>query len=225
MIAHELPGERHRLLRDVDERLEAQQEVAVENARKMFKGTPSPADLVEIGRAGELENAKAMVRRAEDFYTSLGMPALPASFWQKSMFLRPRDRDALCHASAWPMDLGSTDMRIKMCIRPTEEDQYTIYHELGHIYYYLAYKDIEPIFQGLHRSDFGREHAPATRQQLFSVESHGCVRCSQRSVNIASLNDSAMPGSAGYFLVTKAFLPRHDSPQFGRRGSANMGPL
>ena len=133
---------------DVDSRLESLQEAAVAKARSQFKGTPTPADLVEIQRAGELENAKAMVRRAEDFYTSLGMPALPESFWQKSMFVRPRDRDALCHASAWPMDLGSTDMRIKMCIRPTEEDQYTIYHELGHIYYYLAYKDIEPIFQG-----------------------------------------------------------------------------
>jgi peptidyl-dipeptidase A len=133
---------------DVDERLAAQQQAAIGEARKAFKGTPSPTEVAGIERAGELANAQAMVRRAEDFYTSLGMPALPESFWRKSMFLRPRDRDALCHASAWPMDLGSTDMRIKMCIRPTEEDQYTIYHELGHIYYYLAYKDIEPIFQG-----------------------------------------------------------------------------
>ena len=133
---------------DVDARLEAQQAAALADARKAFKGTPSPVEAAAIEREAELATARAMVKRAEDFYTSLGMPALPESFWQKSMFLRPRDRDALCHASAWPMDIGTTDVRIKMCIRPTEEDQYTIYHELGHIYYYLAYNELEPIFQG-----------------------------------------------------------------------------
>jgi peptidyl-dipeptidase A len=87
-----------------------------------------------------------MVRRAEDFYTSLGMPALPASFYERSMLVRPRDRDVVCHASAWDLDL-SGDVRIKMCIVPNEEEFNTIYHELGHIYYFLAYNKLPLLFQ------------------------------------------------------------------------------
>jgi peptidyl-dipeptidase A len=92
-------------------------------------------------------DAKAMSRRAEDFYTSLAMPALPASFYDKSQFVKPADREVVCHASAWDMDMKG-DVRIKMCIKPTEEEFRTIYHELGHIYYYLAYNDLPPLFQG-----------------------------------------------------------------------------
>lgn len=133
---------------DVNARLEAQRNATFAQQRKALGAKATPLEIAAAEHAADLKNAVAMVRRAEDFYTSIGFPALPASFYEKSMLLRPRDRDALCHASAWPMDLGSTDMRIKMCIQPTEEDQYTIYHEMGHIYYYLAYKDIWPIFQG-----------------------------------------------------------------------------
>lgn len=132
---------------DVNARLEAQRAATLAGLRKGLGATAAPPAIAAAEREADLKNATAMVKRAEDFYTSIGFPALPASFYEKSMLLRPRDRDALCHASAWPMDLGSTDVRIKMCIQPSEEDQYTIYHEMGHIYYYLAYKDIWPIFQ------------------------------------------------------------------------------
>src|SRR5690606_26130789 len=87
-----------------------------------------------------------MVRSAEDFYKSLGMPALPESFYERSQLVRPRDRDVVCHASAWDNDLKG-DVRIKMCITPTEEDFRTIYHELGHIYYDLAYNPLPVLFQ------------------------------------------------------------------------------
>ncbi|HUG73626.1 MAG TPA: M2 family metallopeptidase, partial [Steroidobacteraceae bacterium] len=89
-------------------------------------------------------DAVRMTRQAESFYTSLGMPELPESFWDRSMLTRPRDREVVCHASAWQMD-GGEDVRIKQCIIPTEEELGTIYHELGHIYYDLAYKD-QPVF-------------------------------------------------------------------------------
>src|SRR5690606_30107375 len=88
-----------------------------------------------------------MTRRAEDFYVSLGMPKLPESYWQKTQFIKPRDRDVVCHASAWDMNM-SGDVRTKMCIKPNEEDFTTIYHELGHVYYYLAYNNLAPLFQG-----------------------------------------------------------------------------
>ena len=92
-------------------------------------------------------DALKMTKVAESFFTSLGLQKLPDSFWRYSMFTEPRDREVVCHASAWPMD-GKSDVRIKMCIRPNAEDFATIHHELGHIYYFLAQQNIEPIFQG-----------------------------------------------------------------------------
>ena len=87
-----------------------------------------------------------MTHSAESFYTSLGFPQLPKTFWQRSMFARPRDREVVCHASAW--DMGSTgDVRIKACLEPTEEDLYTVYHELGHVYYYLSYANQPYLFR------------------------------------------------------------------------------
>src|SRR3546814_9885241 len=86
----------------------------------------------EVVHAAQLEMAKKMTERAQDFYVSLGMPELPASYWEKAQFIKPRDRDVVCHASAWDMNMKG-DVRTKMCIKPNEEDFTTIYHELGHV--------------------------------------------------------------------------------------------
>ncbi|GGY63459.1 M2 family metallopeptidase [Pseudoduganella albidiflava] len=89
---------------------------------------------------------KQMTEYAERFYTSLGMPKLPASFWERSLLAKPRDREVVCHASAWTID-GQDDVRIKMCINPTAEDFAVIHHELGHVYYFLAYRDQPVLFR------------------------------------------------------------------------------
>ena len=88
-----------------------------------------------------------MVRSAENFYVSLGMPRLPDTFWERSQFTKPEDREVVCHASAWGLD-GGNDLRIKMCINQTYDELRVIYHELGHNYYQGAYKDQPPLFQG-----------------------------------------------------------------------------
>ncbi len=90
-------------------------------------------------------DAVRMVKNAEQFYGSLGFPPLPASFWQRSMLTRPRDRDVVCHASAWTLDLKD-DVRLKMCAEVDTESLKTIYHELGHLYYDLAYQDQPLLF-------------------------------------------------------------------------------
>ena len=81
-----------------------------------------------------------MVLAGEDFFSSLGFAPLPETFWQRSQFLLPRDRDVVCHASAWDLD-NQDDIRIKMCIKMNAEDFVTIHHELGHNYYQRAYKN------------------------------------------------------------------------------------
>jgi len=87
-----------------------------------------------------------MVKAGERFYTSLGFAPLPQTFWERSMFVKPRDREVVCHASAWDLDFAD-DLRIKMCIMPTDEDFRTIHHELGHNFYQRAYKDLPVIFR------------------------------------------------------------------------------
>lgn len=79
-----------------------------------------------------------MVKTGEAFYTSLGLPALPPPFWDRSQFVKPRDREVVCHASAWDID-NKDDLRIKMCIKVNAEDFVVIHHELGHNYYQRAY--------------------------------------------------------------------------------------
>lgn len=83
-------------------------------------------------------DALGMVKYGEGFYTSLGFAPLPDTFWKRSLFVRPKDRDVVCHASAWDIDYEA-DVRIKMCISPTAEDFATIHHELGHNFYQRAY--------------------------------------------------------------------------------------
>jgi peptidyl-dipeptidase A len=133
---------------DINSRLEAQRDQILAGLREQAGENPSAERQVEIEREANLQMATRMTRLAESFYTDLGMPALPDSFYSLSQLTKPRDRDVVCHASAWPMDTVGRDVRIKMCIEPTEEELTTIYHELGHIYYYLAYKDQPPLFQG-----------------------------------------------------------------------------
>ena len=89
---------------------------------------------------------KSMVKMAEAFYTSLGMPALPATFWDRSMFQKPAGKEAVCHASSWDVTF-SDDLRIKMCINKNQEDLVTIHHELGHSYYFAAYYKLPIVLQ------------------------------------------------------------------------------
>ncbi|HEY9183271.1 MAG TPA: M2 family metallopeptidase, partial [Gammaproteobacteria bacterium] len=90
---------------------------------------------------------KRMVETAEGFYTSLGLPALPDTFWERSLLTRPRDREVVCHASAWDLD-AREDLRIKQCIQINAEHFQTVHHELGHNYYQRAYQDQSTLFRG-----------------------------------------------------------------------------
>jgi len=113
-------------------------------------------DLMEIGQGESLNlttllekakyDPKKMVKTAENFFVSLGMPKLPETFYQRSLFEKPQDREVVCHASAWHMD-RKDDVRIKMCIKVDDDNFRTIHHELGHIYYYLAYMNKPLPFQ------------------------------------------------------------------------------
>lgn len=100
---------------------------------------------LDLDGALKKKDAEWIVKQGERFYISLGFPALPASFYEKSD-LYPLPADAKYkknnHASAWHMDLKS-DIRSLMSVEPTTEWYETSHHELGHIYYYVAYSTPE----------------------------------------------------------------------------------
>jgi peptidyl-dipeptidase A len=165
-------------------------------------GNPTPSDIADMQVAANLATAKAMTERAQDFYMSMGLPKLPASYWEKTQFIKPRDREVVCHANAWDMDMAG-DVRTKMCIKPNEEDFTTIYHELGHVYYYMAYNKLPPIFQtgandGFHEAIGDTIVLAMTPQYLASIGMVGEQQQSEQSLINAQMRMA---------LAKVAFMP------------------
>lgn len=102
-------------------------------------------DLTALIKARGIDEHE-MVRYGERFFMSLGMAPLPGTFWTRSLFRKPQDREVVCHASAWDIDYAD-DVRLKMCIKLTGEDFSTIHHELGHNFYQRAYKTQPPLYR------------------------------------------------------------------------------
>lgn len=181
-----------------------EQQYQADYARELAKAGPgaTPGKLFQAERAAQTAVAKQMTERAQDFYTSLGMPKLPASYWEKTQFIKPLDRDVVCHASAWDMDMAG-DVRTKMCIKPNEEDFTTIYHELGHVYYYLAYNKLPPLFQagandGFHEAIGDTMVLAMTPQYLNSI---GMVGTPEQG------NEALINSQMRMALAKVAFMP------------------
>ncbi len=94
-------------------------------------------DLTQILKSRNTDELQ-MVRYGEQFFTSVGFDPLPKTFWERSLFKKPTDREVVCHASAWDIDYEK-DVRLKQCIQINEEDFSVVHHELGHNYYQMAY--------------------------------------------------------------------------------------
>lgn len=101
-------------------------------------------DVTSLLQAKKLD-AKGMVKYGEGFFTSIGFAPLPKTFWERSLFTKPADRDVVCHASAWDID-GKDDLRIKTCLQVRGVDFVTVHHELGHNFYQRAYKNQPYLF-------------------------------------------------------------------------------
>ena len=104
-----------------------------------------PYDVTDLLKAKNVD-AIGMVKYGEGFFTSLGFAPLPKTFWERSLFVKPRDREVVCHASAWDID-NFDDVRLKMCIQVRGEDFVTVHHELGHNFYQRAYENQPFLFK------------------------------------------------------------------------------
>lgn len=109
------------------------------------RGAKSSYDLNQLLVSHGYDPMK-MTKTGEAFYSSLGFAPLPQTFWERSLLTRPRDREVVCHASAWDVD-DKQDIRVKACLKPTADDFVTIHHELGHNYYQRAYSHQPYLFR------------------------------------------------------------------------------
>jgi peptidyl-dipeptidase A len=153
-------------------------------------------------RARKLD-ALGMVRIGERFFTSLGFEPLPKTFWERSLFVKPRDREVVCHASAWDID-AVDDVRIKMCIDVTAEDFTTIHHELGHNFYQRAYSSQPVVLRDSANDGF---HEAVGDTLALSVTPEYLVKI--------GLLDKAPDASADTGLLLKAALERLAFLPFG----------
>jgi peptidyl-dipeptidase A len=144
-----------------------------------------------------------MVRIGERFFSSLGFAPLPGTFWERSLFVKPRDREVVCHASAWNVN-SVDDLRIKMCIDVTAEDFTTIHHELGHNYYQRAYNTLPMAFRDSANDGF---HEALGDTIALSVTPEYLVRI--------GLLDKAPDAQADTGLLLKAALDRLAFLPFG----------
>ncbi|XP_075550287.1 angiotensin-converting enzyme-like [Dermacentor variabilis] len=85
-----------------------------------------------------------MFKMSEEFFTSMGLPPMPETFWERSVLTKPTDRKIVCHASAWDF-YKSKDVRIKQCTQVKMDDLLTVHHEMGHVEYFLKYAK-QPVF-------------------------------------------------------------------------------
>ncbi len=187
---------------DINSALQGWQQRNLSAARAKIVGEATPEKLVEAEREAQLLTAKEMTQRAEEYYVSLGMPKLPESYWEKTQFIQPRDRNVVCHASAWDMTMDG-DVRTKMCIKPNEEEFTTIYHELGHVYYYLAYNKQPPLFQtgahdGFHEAIGDTIVLSMTPKYLQSI---GLVNAQQQT------NEALINAQMRMALAKVSFMP------------------
>jgi peptidyl-dipeptidase A len=168
----------------------------------MGETAKAPYNLTAILEQRKMDEV-AMVKMAEGFFTSLGLAPLPDTFWERSLFSRPEDREVVCHASAWDVD-AKDDLRIKMCIQRTGEEVRVVHHELGHNYYQRAYKN-QPYFYR-ESANYGFHEAVGDAIAL-SVTPEYLLRIGLLSALPESSPDSQVAELMKIALDKVAFLP------------------
>jgi len=167
------------------------------------KDAQAPAyDLTERLQANGYD-AIRMVKTGEAFFTSLGFEPLPETFWERSMFTQPRDRDVVCHASAWSVDQAN-DLRIKMCIEVAAEDFDVIHHELGHNFYQRLHNQNDPLFRSSANDGFHEALGDTIARSI-----------TPSYLKTIGLIDEEPPAAADIPLLLKAALDRVAFVPFG----------
>lgn len=109
---------------------------------------PGLVDSVDLDPLFKDKSPEWIVQRAVNYGESIGLPHVPSNFWTKSdLYEIPATskRKKNTHASAWHIDLQN-DVRSLMNVKSDAYWFNTPHHELGHIFYQLAYSRPEVPF-------------------------------------------------------------------------------
>ncbi|XP_066301016.1 angiotensin-converting enzyme-like isoform X4 [Branchiostoma lanceolatum] len=148
-------------------------------------------------------DALRMFKTAEEFFKSIGLRPMPQVFWDKSMLIRPADREVVCHASAEDF-YHDSDVRIKMCTKVNQEDLYVIHHEMGHIEYFLTYEDQKTLYRGGANPGF---HEAVGDTIALSVNTPGHLKKIGLLQNVGHNQDFEINELLKMALAKLAFLP------------------
>ncbi|XP_028414004.1 angiotensin-converting enzyme-like [Dendronephthya gigantea] len=124
----------------------AQSWVNIYDLVEPYKNKPSLDVTSNLKKDSRYNTPEKLTKLAESFFESIGLKKLPANFYKNSLLQKPKDRDVVCHASAWDFLLYQ-DVRIKQCVEITHNHLVTLHHELGHIQYYLQYGNLPYVYR------------------------------------------------------------------------------
>ncbi|CAG2177746.1 unnamed protein product [Oppiella nova] len=136
------------------------------NIMKTVPGVDPYPDVQTIDVTKELikqnYTAKRMYELSDKFFSELGLMKVTDTFWQKSIIEKAKGKEMVCHASAWDFYAKTgDDFRIKMCTEINMVDLITIHHEMGHIQYYMQYKDQPNVYR--EGANPGLDYSPVIR--------------------------------------------------------------
>jgi peptidyl-dipeptidase A len=174
-----------------------------ENLYPLLEPAPGEPDL-DISAAMQAQNWDALriAKTGEAFFTSMGLDPMPATFWERSQLVKPADKEVVCHASAWDVELND-DQRIKMCIEPSLDDLITIHHELGHNYYNHYYTTLPVVLQAGAHDGFHEGIGDAVALSINPAYLHRLGLVSELSESEGALLNKQMLDA----LQKIAFLP------------------
>jgi peptidyl-dipeptidase A len=167
--------------------------------------------------------AEWVVQTAETFYTSLGFPKMPASFWPKSdLYPVPagEKRKKNTHASAWHLDLES-DIRSLMSVEPNAWWFNTAHHELGHVYYFMGYTrpEVPPLLRdganpGFHEG-FGELTALASAQVPY-LKRVGLLPADFKADETAFLLNNALDGGIPFIYWSSGVMTHWEADIYAK---------
>ncbi|XP_053686137.1 angiotensin-converting enzyme-like [Sabethes cyaneus] len=149
-------------------------------------------------------SAMQLVKRAEDFFSSMGLPMMTKTFWMKSVFERTANVTK-CHGTAANM-YEHEDYRMVACSRSSMDDFYVIVHEMGHIMYYMLSSNQPTIFQDGTNSAF--QESIGDTIHLATMSPLHLIRCGLLNSSYLKPQYSNNLNSFDYSLLLKIGLTK-----------------
>ena len=166
---------------------------------------------------------ESIVKTAESFYTGLGFPPLPATFWTKSDLYPVSATDKRkknTHASCWHLDLEN-DIRSLMSVQSNERWFETAHHELGHAYYFISYTrpEVPPLLRIGANPAFHEgmgELISLAASQVPYLQSLGILPADYKADPVAFLLNDALASSVPFIFWSSGTMTHWEADVYAK---------